>query len=113
MAEFAFVYPIKQTKVWQNISVNVGNGGAKSVEIRNHRVSSLSKAFCNGNQVEVKDENSEKPKDQETIQLSFWSRKGAMFYVLPFTTKLDIVGFILFHVSYMIYNFLYCLDKLD
>ena len=113
MAEFAFVYFIKQTQEWQSIQENIEHGGAQSIEIRNRRVSSLSKAFSDGNQATVKDGNSEEPKDQEKSQFSFWSKKCAIFYGLPFTTKLDLVGFILFHVTYMIYNFLYWFRKWD
>ena len=113
MAEFAFVYFIKQNQEWHSIQVNVGHGGAKSNEIPNRGVSSLSKALCNGDHAKPKDGSFEELKDERISQLSFCSIKYAMFYDLPFTTKLDMVGFILFHASYMIYNFLYCLGRLD
>ena len=111
MAEFAFVIFIKQNKEWLRNTENGSQIGTKSDEIHTQRVNSPSKALYEGGQVATKVGNLEETMDHEKSQLSFRRRKCTLIRSLALTTKLDLAGFILFHVSYMTYNFLYFICK--
>ena len=111
MAEFTLVLFIKQNQDWSRKTEKGSQIGEKSDEIHTQKVSSPSKALFEGGQVATKVGNLEETKDQEKSQLSFWSRKYAIFCGLELTTKLDLAGFILFYVSYLTYNFLYFICK--
>ena len=107
MAEFAFILFIKRNHEWQRKTENGSQTGAKSDKIHTQRVSSPPKALFEGNQVARQVGNLEETKDHEKSQSNFRSRKCAFVCGLELTTKLDLAGFIIFHVSYMIYNYLY------
>ena len=108
MAEFTFVLFMKQNQEWLRKTEKGSPIGEKSDEIHTQRVNNPSKALFEGGQVATKVGNLEETMDHEKSQLSFRSRKCTLIRSLALTTKLDLAGFILFHVSYMIYNFLYC-----
>ena len=52
-------------------------------------------------------------KENEMRNIYFWSKKYNMIRDLPYTTKIDLAGFILFHVIYLIFNIGYWVNVLD
>ena len=107
MVEFAFVLLIKQRQESRNTGDNVGSSGSNSDKIPNNIPSEASKVFINVIQEKNKIENLEETDELEMREPSFWSRKYASFNGLNLTTKIDLAGIVLFHVSYMIFNVMY------
>ena len=107
MVEFAIVLLIKQRQESRNTGDNVGTSGLNSDKIPKNIPSEASKVFINVTQERNKIENLEETDELEMREPSFWSRKYASFNGLHLTTKIDLAGIVLFHVSYMIFNVVY------
>ena len=107
MVEFAFVLVVKQKREWHSIGENDAIGGSKLDEIPKHRLNEASKALIDANQEECKVGNLDETNELGTTQPSFWRRKCTLLKQLPLTTKIDLVGIVLFHVSYILFNVMY------
>ena len=107
MVEFAFVLVVKQKREWHSIGENDAIGGSKLDEILKHRRNEASKALIDADQGERKVVNLDETNQLETTQSGFWRRKCTLLKQLPLTTKIDLVGIVLFHVSYIIFNVMY------
>ena len=107
MAEFAFVLLVNQNQKWKNtkeldgpsrrtfnrVAINTGNDAINSV--------------CNVDPEIIQNVNIAQPNDREIRQISFWSKKYAIFYGLSFPTKIDCAGFVFFYLGYFIFNGVY------
>ena len=107
MVEFAFVLFVKQKREWHSIGENDGVGGSKSDKIPKHRRNEASNASIDVMRGQSKVGNLDETNEMETRQPSFWMRKCALFKRLPITTKIDLVGIVLFHTSYLVFNVVY------
>ena len=103
MAEFAFILFVRQKQLL--ITENCGSeganahGGSKDI----HNVIS--------EMTEVR--TSKEIKEKEIRNIRRWSKKINMLRDLPYTTKIDLASFILFHVIYLIFNIGYWVNVLD
>ena len=109
MAEFAFILFVNQIQEWTDNAKNDGSEAEESDEMPKPTTTKDSKSSPNIKQRQIKVGNLEEIKDVEVIQTSFWDKKFAIFNGLRLTTKIDLAGFVFFHLSYMVVNFLYWL----
>ena len=107
MVEFAFVLVVKQKREWHRIGENDAVGGSKLEEIPMHRRNEASKALIDVMQGESSVGNLDETNELETTQSSFWRKKCTLLKQLPLTAKIDLVGIVLFHISYIIFNVMY------
>ena len=107
MVEFAFVLVVKQKREWHSIRKNDAVGGSKLEKIRKHRHNEASKSLLDVMQGQTEVGHLDEINELDTTQSSFWRRKCTLLKQLPPTTKIDLMGMVLFHVSYMIFNVVY------
>ena len=105
MAEFAFLLFVKQK---QELT-NTGFSELKSNKSVPHDVTYALKTLSmvgptTANRVYQQEGNGE-----GTSKMSLWSKKCAIIYGLPLTTKIDLAGFIVFHLTFLLFNVIYWL----
>ena len=107
MAEFACILFVRQKQELMNVAENTGFSEQKS-DISSPN--SVSDAIRKLSMVEpIKENKIYEPKDndEETRKMNFWSKKGSIIYGLPLTTKIDLAGFIVFHLTFLLFNGIY------
>ena len=113
MAEFAFILLVRQKEVWKNITENRGSDEPNSHKIsrsRDHRGSNdINDVISETTEVRIL----KKTEENEIRNIRFWSKRHWMLHDLPYTTKIDLAGFILFHVIFLIFNIGYWVNVLD
>ena len=110
MAEFSFVLSVKRMQEWNNIEEHCKQDCAKSEKIPIHNANEVSDDSFNVDSETTKVRSVSETTDQYT---SIWSRKCSKLHGSPLTTKIDFAAFILFHCSFMIFNFIYWVPVLD
>ena len=113
MAEFAFVLSVKQMQEWNIIEGHCERDGAKSEKMAIHKVNDAFNTSPNVDSDTTKARSVPETANQEKTDISVWIRKCAKLHGLPLTTKIDFAAFILFHCSYLIYNFVYWVPVLE
>ena len=107
MAEFAFVLFVKQKQELTNIAENTGFSELKSNKSVPHNVTDALRTLSMVEPIKTNGVYQQEGNDEEKSKMSFWSKKCAVIYGLPLTTKIDLVGFILFHLTYLLFNSIY------
>ena len=111
-AEFAFILYVKQKELLKNITENCGSDEVNAPN-RSSRHLDGCKDIHNDISELAEVRNSKDIKENEMRNIYFWSKKYNMIRDLPYTTKIDLAGFILFHVIYLIFNIGYWVNVLD
>ena len=112
MAEFACVLFVKQKQDLTNIAENTGSSEPKSNKSVTPNVTDALKTLSMVEPRNVNRVDQQQGNDEGTEQMNFWSQKRAIIYGLPLTTKIDLVGFIVFHLTYLLFNVVYWLYTL-
>ena len=107
MAEFAFVLFVKQKQELTNIAENTGFSELKSKKSVPHNVPDALKTLSIIEPIKKNGVYQQEGNDERTSKMSFWIKKCAIIYGLPLTTKIDLAGFILFHLTYLLFNSIY------
>ena len=107
MAEFAFVLFVKQKQELTNVAENTGFSKLKSNESDPHNVTEALRTPSMVEPTRTNGVDQQEGNGEGTSKMSFWSKKCAIIYGLPLTTKIDLVGFIVFHLSYLFFNSMY------
>ena len=84
---------VPSQRIFNRVAIETGNDA-------NNRV-------CNVDPEIIKTVNVVEPNGREIRQMSFWSKKYAIFYGLSFPTKIDCAGFVCFYLGYLIFNGVY------
>ena len=110
-AVFAFILYVKQKELLKNITENCGSDEVNALNrsSRHHGCKDIHNDISELAEVR----NSKDIKENEMRNIYFWSKKYNMIRDLPYTTKIDLAGFILFHVIYLIFNIGYWVNVLD
>ena len=108
MAEFAFVLFVKQK---QELT-NTGFSELKSNKSVPHNVTDALRPLSMVEPTRTNGIYQQEGNDEGTGKMNFWSKKWAIIYGLPLTTKIDLVGFIVFHFAYLLFNCIYWLCTL-
>ena len=106
MVEFAFVLIMKQKQQWINVKGIDGHCDKPLDRITINATTNCSKALCFDIATTQACHSVETP-DQEIRPMTFLAKNCAMLHSLPLTTKIDLAGFVIFHISYFIFNCLY------
>ena len=101
MAEFAFVLFVKQKQAQKNIEDNCGTDGAKLNKISGYKEDKVSNLDTAKNGLARKIQN------KKTRKNGFWSTKNNVLNDLHLTTNIDSVGFVIYCLGYLIFNFVY------
>ena len=107
MAEFACILFVRQKQELMNVAENTGFSEQKS-DISSPN--SVNDAIRKLSMVEpIKENKIYQPKgnDEETRKKSFWSKERAIIYGFPVNTKIDFAGFIVFHLTFLLFNGIY------
>ena len=112
MAEFAFILFVRQKQLLKNIAENCGSDEADA-QNRNSEYHGDSKDIHNVISEMTEVRTSKEIKEKEIRNIRRWSKKINMLRDLPYTTKIDLASFILFHVIYLIFNIGYWVNVLD
>ena len=112
MAEFACVLFVKQKQELRNVAENTGFSEPKSDRSVSHNVTNALSMLSMAEPRKVNRVDQQEGNDEGTGKMNFWSKKWAIIYGLPLTTKIDLVGFIAFHFAYLLFNFIYWLCTL-
>ena len=105
MAEFAFVLFVKQK---QELT-NTGFSELKSNKSVPHNVTEALKTLSMVEPTRTNGVDQQEGNGEGTSKMSFWSKKCAIIYGLPLTTKIDLAGFIVFHLTFLLFNVIYWL----
>ena len=102
-AEFAFILFVRQKQllITENCGSDEANTHGGSKDIHNVILET------------TEARTSKEIKKNEIRNIRFWSKKYNMLRDLPYTTRIDLGGFILFHVIYLIFNIGYWVNVLD
>ena len=112
MAEFACVLFVKQKQELMNVAENTGASEPKSDRSVSHNVTNALSMLSMAEPRKVNRVDQQEGNDDGTRKMNFWSKKLAIIYGLPLTTKIDLVGFIVFHFAYLLFNCIYWLCTL-
>ena len=112
MAEFAFILFVRQKQLLKNIAENCGSDEADA-QNRNSGYHGDSKDIHNVISETTEVRTLKITKGEEIRNIRFWRKKYNMLRDLPYTTKIDLASFILFHVIYLIFNIGYWVNVLD
>ena len=97
MAEFALVLILKQKRDWKRDAVHVNDDGSILEDKNQTKTETFSK-----NTIWIA------PSEETKIDRKAFEEKTlGWFYALPFTTKLDLLTFIFFNLSYFTFNCIY------
>ena len=107
MAEFAFVLLVKRRQEWQNVAEYCQFNEVNSGEPDGRQINEVFNALHNADPQERTLGSVQNTVDQEKRYISVWSTKCAILHRLPFITKIDFAGLVLFYFSYLIYNVFY------
>ena len=107
MAEFAFVLFVKQKQELMNVAENTGASEPKSDRSVSHNVTNALSMLSMAEPRKVNRVDQQEGNDEGTRKINFWSKKCAIIHGLPLTTKMDLVGFIVFHLTYLLFNGIY------
>ena len=113
MAEFAFILFLNQKEVWKNIKENRRSDEANSQKMRRtwHHGGTIARNDVISETTEVR--TLKETEENEIRNTHFWSKKYNMLSDLPYTTKIDLAGFILFHLIYLIFNIVYWVNVVN
>ena len=103
MAEFAFVLFVKQK---QELT-NTGFSELKSNKSVPHNVTEALKTLSMVEPTRTNGVDQQEGNREGTSKMSLWSKKCAIIYGLPLTTKIDLAGFIVFHLTFLLFNGIY------
>ena len=106
MVEFAFVLFMKRKQQWINMKGIDGHCDNPLDRITINAATNSPKFLC-FDTTTTQACHSVETSDQETRPITFFAKHSAMLHVLPLTTKIDLAGFVIFHISYFIFNCLY------
>ena len=109
MAEFAFVLFVKQKQELTNIAENTGLSELKSNKSVPHNVTDALRTLSMVEPIRTNGLYQQEGNGEQTSKRSFWSKKCAIIYGLPFTTQIDLAGFIVFHLTFLLFNVIYWL----
>ena len=109
MAEFACVLFVKQKQELTNIADNTGFSELKSNKSVPHNVTDALRTLSMVEPITTNGIYQQEGNDEGTGKMSFWSKKCAIIYGLPLTTKIDLAGFIVFHLTFLLFNVIYWL----
>ena len=84
---------VPSQRIFNRVAIDTGNDANNSV--------------CNVDLEIIKTVTGAEQKGREIRQMSFWSKKYAIFYGLSFPTKIDCAGFVFFYLGYLIFNGVY------
>ena len=109
MAELACVLFIKQKQELTNVAENTGFSEQKSHISKSHDATDALRKLSMVEPIKENKIYEPKDNDEETRKMNFWSKKGSIIYGLPLTTKIDLAGFIVFHLTFLLFNVIYWL----
>ena len=101
MAEFAFVLFVKQKQERKHIEDNCVMKGAKFNKMSGYKVDKVS------NLDTARNGRVQKIQNKKTRNNGFWSTKNNVLNDLHLTTNIDSVGFVIYCLGYLIFNFVY------
>ena len=107
MAEFACVLFVKQKQDLKNMAENSGVSEPKSDRSVSHNVTDALSTLSLAEPRKVDRVDQQEGNDEGTRKINFWSKKFAIIHGLHLTTKMDLVGFIVFHLTYLLFNGIY------
>ena len=107
MVEFAFVIYLKQMQAWRNTVRKDGPDRRNSDKLCSFEIDGVSTSFPNVEPGTRKIEGVKVTDDQGSNTVTFWNSKCALLDSLHLTNKIDLAGFVLFCMCYMIYNAVY------
>ena len=107
MAEFAFVLLVDLNQKRNGIKEIDGPSGKNFNRVGINTGNDATNTFCNDNPEIPQAGHLAETKDKEITETNFWSKKYATFYGLSFPRKIDCVGFVFFHLGYLIFNGVY------
>ena len=107
MVEFAFVIYLKQMQECKNNAKRDGSKRKNSEKTCSYDIDEVFNGFPNVKLGKRKIGVVQETNDQESKTLTFWSQNCALLDSLHLTNKIDLVGFVLFCVCYMIFNVVY------
>ena len=112
MVEFAFILFVRQKQLLKNITENCGSDIANA---QNHssRHDGGSKDIHDVISETTEVRTSKEIKGNEIKNIRFGSKRYNMLRELPYTTKIDLASFILFHIIYLIFNIGYWANVLN
>ena len=105
MAEFAFLLFVKQKQELRN----TGFSELKSNKSVPHDVTYALKTLSMVELTRTNGVYQQESNGEGTSKMSFWSKKCAIVCGLPLTTKIDLAGFIVFHLTFLLFNVIYWL----
>ena len=104
MVELAFILLVKQFQDWKDTSATICTAALNSEQL-------ITEGKTRDNK--VMDSIMEKRTDETesstgvAMQVKLWSTNTYGFHELPLTTRIDLVGFFFFLLSYLIVNVIY------
>ena len=107
MVEFALVVYLKQMQEWKNTAKRDGSERGNSDKMCSFEIDGVSNSFPNvelgTREIGIVQETD----DQESKTMSFWSKKCDLLDSAHLTNKIDLAGFVLFCICYVIFNVVY------
>ena len=113
MVEFAGVVFLKQKKVLKACTKGDGSDDKNSDKTPCFAVDSFFQGVPNVNKEMRKIGCMHGTEDKRNNNINFWTRQCPTFNNLPLTNKIDSVGFVLFHIFYLIFNVVYWIHVLN
>ena len=107
MAEFACILFVKQKQELMNVAENTGFSEQKSDISSPNNVNDAIRKLSMVEPIMENKIYQPKDNDEETRKKNFWRKKRAIIYGLPVTTKIDLAGFIVFHLTFLLFNGIY------
>ena len=92
---------------WKNTAKRNGSERGNSEKTCRHEIDEVFNGFSNVKPGKRKIGVVQETNDQESKTLTLWSQKCALLDSLHLTNKIDLAGFVLFCVCYMIFNVVY------
>lgn len=107
MVEFAFVIYLKQIEVWKTTAKRKRPDIGNTDEMCSLEMNDVSNDLPDVKPLTRKIGIVQYTDDQESKCITYWSRKCVMRQDLPLTYKIDLAGFVLFYIFYVIFNVVY------